>query len=166
MLCFAGIMASQSTYGVILGTVTDTSGAGVANAKVTIINTDENTSRELTTNSSGEFDGENLLPAHYQVIVKSEGFATYTATGLLLIARQTLRVDATLQVGQTQQSITVNESGAGVIATDSQVIQASFDPMALLNLPANIRANGNTSPYQLIQVLPGVQADSSANSRF
>ena len=163
LLCTAGTMTGQSTYGVILGTVTDSSGAGVANAKVTITNTDENTSRELTTNGGGDFDGENLLPAHYQVSVKSEGFSTYTATGLLLVARQTLRVDAILQVGQTQQSVTVNESGAGVIATDSQVIQASFDPKALLNLPANIRANGNTSPYQLIQVLPGVQADSSGN---
>src|SRR5689334_4601329 len=128
LLCMAGMMAGQSAYGVILGTVTDASGAGVAKVRVTITNTDENTSRELTTNSSGEFDRENLLPAHYQVSITSKGFATYTATGLLLVARQTLRVDATLQVGQTQQAITVNESGAGVIATDSQVIQASFDP--------------------------------------
>jgi len=80
-----------------------------------------------------------------------------------LIARQTLRVGATLQVGTTQQTVTVNDSEAGVIATDSQEIQASFDRRALLNLPANIRANGNTSPYQLIQILPGVQADESGN---
>ncbi len=156
-------LPAQSTFGAILGTITDPTGAGVANANVTITNTDENTSRELKTNGNGEYDGENLLPAHYKITVTSAGFSTYEATNLALIARQTLRVDAALQVGQTQQSVTVNGSEAGVIATDSQVIQASFDPQALLNLPANIRANGNTSPYQLIQVLPGVQADASSN---
>ncbi len=157
------VLNAQSTYGVIVGTVVDSSGAPVANASVTITNTDENTSRELKTNGSGDFDGENLLPAHYSVSVASAGFDTFNATGLMLIARQTLRVNATLQVGKTQQTVTVNDAEAGVIATDSQTIQATFDPKALLNLPANIRANGNTSPYQLIQILPGVQADDSGN---
>ena len=103
------------------------------------------------------------MPAHYSVSVASAGFDTFNATGLELISRQTLRVNVTLQIGKTQQTVTVNDAEAGVIATDSQTIQASFDPKALLNLPANIRANGNTSPYQLIQVLPGVQADDSGN---
>ncbi len=156
-------LLAQSTFGSILGTVTDVSGAPVADANVTITNTDDNTSRVVKTNGSGEYDGENLLPDHYRVTVSSAGFDTYNATDLLLAARQTLRIDAVLQVGKQQQTVTVDESQAGVIATDSQVIQANFDPKALLNLPANIRANGNTSPYQLIQVLPGVQADEQSN---
>ncbi len=154
---------AQSTYGAILGTVTDSSGAGIANATVTITNSDENTSRIVETNENGEFDGENLLPAHYTVTITSAGFDTYNATNLSLVARQILRVNATLQVGKEQQTVTVNDAEVGVIATDSQVIQATFAPKTLLNLPANIRANGNTSPYQLIQILPGVQADNSNN---
>ena len=61
------------------------------------------------------------------------------------------------------QSVVVEATDAGVIQTDSQVIQETFTPAQLLNLPANIRANGSTSPYQLIQVLPGVQSDGSGN---
>ena len=165
VLCLATAMVlpAQSTYGVILGTVKDATGAGVAHAKVTITNTDKNTTRELSTNGNGDYDGENILPGHYAVTVEDSGFDKFEATNLELVARQILRVDASLQVGQSQQTVTVNDAEAGVIATDSDVIQANFDPKALLNLPANIRANGNTSPYQLIQVLPGVQADDGGN---
>jgi Carboxypeptidase regulatory-like domain len=127
-------LSAQSTYGTILGTVKDSSGATVPDASVKITNVDENTIREVKTNSNGDYEAPNLLPAHYRVDVELSGFQTFNATDLSLIARQTLRVDATLQVGTTQQSVTVNESEAGVIATDTQTIQATFDRRALLNL--------------------------------
>lgn len=158
----AGLLA-QSTFGAIVGTVTDSSGASVPRASVKLTNTDENTTRETITGRDGAYAFLNQVPAHYQVAIAAPGFQTFTATDLLLVARQTLRVDATLQVGQASQTVSVDASEEGVIATDTQVIQAAFDPQALLNLPANVRANGNTSPYQLIQVLPGVQADDSGN---
>jgi Carboxypeptidase regulatory-like domain/TonB-dependent Receptor Plug Domain len=153
----------QSTYGAIIGTVKDRSGALVPGATVKITNTDENTTREVKTNGTGDYELLNVQPAHYTVSVTQNGFQTFAATDLVLVSRQTLRVDAALQVGQMSQAVTVESSEAGVIATDSQVIQETFNPQELLNLPANIRANGNTSPYQLIQVLPGVQADDSGN---
>jgi hypothetical protein len=142
-------LQGQSTYGTI------------ADASVKITNVDENTVREVKANRNGDYNAPNLLPAHYKIDITSSGFQNFNATDLSLIARQTLRVDATLQVGTTQQTVSVNDSEAGAIATDRQESQASFDRRALLNLPANIRANGNTSPYQLIQILPGVQADKS-----
>ena len=153
----------QSTYGAIIGTVKDTSGAVVANVSITVTNTDENTTREAHSNNNGNYELLNILPGHYTVTAAASGFETFTATELLLVARQTLRVDPELHVGQMSQAVTVESSEAGVIETDTQVIQETFDPQKLLNLPANIRANGNTSPYQLIQVLPGVQADDSGN---
>ena len=162
-LTFCGGALAQSTYGTVLGTVRDNSGAVIPGAAVKLTNTDENTSRTTTTNGSGDYEFLNSLPAHYEVTVRNAGFENFTATSLLLVARQTLRVDATLQVGQASQTVIVQATEAGVIATDTQAIQETFDPQALLNLPANIRANGNTSPYQLIQVLPGVQADDSSN---
>jgi len=154
---------AQSTFGAILGTVKDNSGAVVPKANVKAVNTDENTSHQATTNGNGDYEFLNIMPGHYTVEVTAQGFERFSATELSLVARQTLRVDAALQVGQMSQAVSVAASEVGVIATDSQVIQETFDPQALLNLPANIRANGNTSPYQLIQVLPGVQADDSSN---
>jgi hypothetical protein len=153
----------QSTFGSIIGTVKDASGAVVPGATVKIINTDENTTHPVKSNASGDYELLNVLPGHYSVTVSSSGFETFTATDVLLVARQTLRVDATLKLGQMSEVVTVESSEEGVIQTDTQVIQETFDPQQLLNLPANIRANGNTSPYQLIQVLPGVQSDDSGN---
>jgi hypothetical protein len=153
----------QSTYGAIIGTVKDTSGAVVGNVSIKVTNTDENESHEVKSKNNGDYELLNILPGHYRVTASASGFETFTATELLLVARQTLRVDPELHVGQMSQAVTVESSEAGVIETDTQVIQETFDPQKLLNLPANIRANGNTSPYQLIQVLPGVQADDSGN---
>ena len=121
-LCVMGglRLSAQSTYGTILGTVKDNSGALIPNAIVRIINTDENTTRVEKTNQSGDYNAQNLLPARYSIEVTSEGFQTFSATELLLVARQTLRVDATLQVGQMAQTVTVESSEAGVIATDTQ----------------------------------------------
>ena len=161
-LMLATWASAQSTFGVILGTVKDNSGATVPNAKITITNTDENTTRDVVSNSNGDFEAVNSKPGHYKVEATAAGFQTSTATGLLLVARQTLRVDVTLQLGQVSQSVTV-EAGAGVIATDTQTISSSINSGELMSLPANTRASDSTSPYNLIATLPGVQSDNSGN---
>src|ERR1700761_1849639 len=90
-LLFARPGLTQSTYGTILGTVKDSSGAAVANVEVPITNTDENSSRTVRTNGSGDYEASNSQPAHYEVRVTAPGFQTFTATGLTLAARQILR---------------------------------------------------------------------------
>jgi Carboxypeptidase regulatory-like domain len=153
----------QSTYGTILGSVKDPSGATISTATVMVTDTDENSIHSVHTNGNGDYQVPNLLPGHYRVEVTDPGFESFQATNLILTARQTLRVDVTLQISETQETVSVNSAEIGVITTDSQAIRETFTPDQLSNLPANIRANGNTSPYQLLQVLPGVQADSSGN---
>lgn len=168
MLCVAACLsivplAAQSTYGTILGSVKDSSGGALPNATISLTNVDKNETKRTATNSAGDYSLLNILPAHYSLSVEAKGFETFSATDILLVSRQTLRVDATLQVGQVSQTVTVNETEIGTIATDSQVIQETFTPQQLMNLPANVRAGGNTSPYNFLQVLPGVQADDSGN---
>jgi hypothetical protein len=159
-LCFAISAFSQSTFGTILGTVKDSSGAVVPNAKIKATNLDENTARETSTNASGDYSLLNILPARYSVTVTANGFETFVVMDLTLDARQTLRVDASLKIGQMSQVVSVESTSEGVIATDSQTIQASLDPQ---KMPVNVRAAGNTSPYNVIQALPGVQSDNSGN---
>lgn len=158
LLLFSRLEFAQSTLGTILGTVRDSSGAVVPNASVTIRNVDEGTSQQTATNDSGEYQILNEKPARYTVEVTHAGFQTKTVSELRLIARQELRVDVTLSVGQTSETVTV-QGTAGVITTDTQAISSSYGSLTLLNLPANTRANESTSPYLLISTLPGVQAD-------
>jgi len=154
---------AQSTFGTVLGSVKDNSGAIVPKATVRLTDTDENKSRETTTNGNGDYEFVNTKDGHYKLEVSSPGFQPYTATELQLVARQTLRIDVSLQVGQVSSAVEV-KAIAGVITTDTPTIQSNLDGNALLTLPGNVRGgNGSTSPYALIATLPGVQPDDSGN---
>ncbi|MDX2150056.1 MAG: carboxypeptidase-like regulatory domain-containing protein [Bryobacteraceae bacterium] len=156
-LCAVSLNA-QSTFGVILGTVTDASGAVVTKAAVRVTNAGESTSREAVTDANGNYEFQNLKPGQYRVAVTATGFQTFAATLVPLNARQTVRVDATLTVGEVSQSVEVT-SAAGIIATDTPVIASTLSVEKVASLPANVRAGGSTSPYNLIATLPGVQPD-------
>jgi hypothetical protein len=153
---------AQSTLGTILGTVFDASGAVVAGATVKVTDTDEGTSRTFQTDSKGNYEAVDAKPDHYSVEVSKDGFSTQVLPGLQLIARQTLRVDATLQVGARSQQVSV-VADAGVITTETMTVSSSYNSRMILELPGNYRANGSTSPYALIQALPGIQPDDSGN---
>jgi hypothetical protein len=91
------------------------------------------------------------------------GFETFTAKNLSLVARQTLRVDATLQVGQTSQVVTVEGSEEGVIATDSQVIQETFDPK---NLPVTSAPTRTQAPTISSRLCPVCRPMIATTSQF
>ncbi len=159
LLAFACLSTyAQSTFGVVLGEVKDSSGAVIRNAKVRLTNTAENNSREGASDANGNYEFQNVKAGIYQVAVSAPGFRSYNANGLTLVARQTLRVDASLQVGDTATTVEVT-STAGVIATDNPAISSTLTPEKVLNLPSNVRGSGSTSPYAMLQALPGVQAD-------
>ncbi|HEV2417362.1 MAG TPA: TonB-dependent receptor [Terriglobia bacterium] len=166
-LYFAGLpvaLRAQSTFGTVIGTVKDASGAIVPEATVVITNTDEGTARTVTSDASGNYELVDVKPGHYSVSVTKTGFQRSDVTGLVLSARQTLRADVSLPVGQITQSVTVNGSALGVIATDTPTVSSSFGHLEITNLPTNYRAspNGN-SPYYLLTVLPGIQSDNGGN---
>src|SRR5260370_4297212 len=66
--------SAQAVYGSIIGTVTDPSGAAVANVKVTVTSQTKNTSVEATTNESGNYSVTHLIPDVYSVRVEGQGF--------------------------------------------------------------------------------------------
>lgn len=156
------LLTAQSIQGSILGTVTDSTGAVVAGATVKITDTDTNVTRTVTTNSAGDYQLLNINAGHYQVTVSRSGFQTVVLNDLILTARQQLRADAKLPVGQVSQQVKVFAGNAGTITTDTPSIHSTLSAVAVRGLPANYRASSSgTSPLNIIQVLPGVQADNS-----
>lgn len=127
-------------------------------AVVKVINTDENTAREVISGSNGAFEAANAKPGNYRVEAVATGFQTFIATDLNLTARQTLRVDVQLKVGAVNESVTV-EGSSGVIATETQTVATTISGNQFSALPGNVRAADSTSPYNLIALLPGVQSD-------
>ncbi len=151
-------LAAQSTLGVVLGSVRDASGAVVAGASVKLTNIGENTSRDGTTNSNGDYEFQNVKAGQYELTVTLAGFRSFSARGFSVAARQTVRVDAALQVGDVTQTIEISSS-VGVIATDSPVVASTLSREKIISLPVNVRGGGTTSPYAIIAALPGVQPD-------
>src|ERR1700730_13422464 len=96
--------SAQSTFGVVLGTVKDSSGAIISGATVRLTNTGENTSHEAISDNAGNYDFQNVKPGSYSVTVTQKGFRSSTIRDIALEARQTIRVDATLQVGEVTQT--------------------------------------------------------------
>ncbi len=153
----------QSTQGAILGEVKDQTGSVVRGAAVAITDTDTGVTRNTVTNDAGDYQVLDLTEGHYTVEVKASGFTPEQLSQLTLVARQHLRADVSLKVG-TSQEVSVNAEGAGAINTESASIDATYSAIDVESLPANYRASQNgTSPLNLIQTLPGVQADTGAN---
>jgi hypothetical protein len=164
-LLFQPSSLAQSTQGTILGSVKDASGAVVPHAAVTLTDLDAGVTRTATTDSSGNYQFLDLTAGRYKVQIAASGFGEETIDNLNLGARQQLRADAAIKVGGVNQAVTVNAAAAGAIETETPSIAASYSAVDVQNLPANYRANqSGTSPLNLIQTLPGVQADSASNS--
>src|SRR5260370_32440830 len=93
-------LAAQEITGTILGTVTDSSGAVVPHAKVTVINTDRNTVLRTTQTDNNDYYAAPLLPiGRYAVTVAASGFKSFSKTDIELNVSDRLSVNAVLQPG-------------------------------------------------------------------
>src|SRR4051812_39719307 len=90
-LGFCSSAGAQSTFGSILGTVTDASGATVTKVKVTVRNIDEGVSGAAVSGAQGYYQFLDLQPGHYHVSVERPGFASQTTPEFALQARETRR---------------------------------------------------------------------------
>src|ERR1700740_3712873 len=89
----------QAVNATLLGTVTDSSGAAVANVKVTITETNTGINHTSETNESGNYVFPDLPPGTYTVSAEQTGFKRESRAGIDLIVNSTERVDLVLQPG-------------------------------------------------------------------
>ncbi|HTE91549.1 MAG TPA: carboxypeptidase regulatory-like domain-containing protein, partial [Terriglobales bacterium] len=160
--CLATPGLGQTIFGTILGTVADASGAVVPNVVIKVTNQGENISREVRSDAEGNYQAENLKEGLYTLTVQAQGFRELTVKDVRLTARQIVRTDLKLVVGGGSENVTV-EAHSELINTESQAISASFSSVEVLDLPANYRGAGSTSPYNLLAFLPGVTGDEGGN---
>ncbi|MEQ1883739.1 MAG: TonB-dependent receptor [Bryobacteraceae bacterium] len=133
----------------IVGTVTDNSGAVVANAKVTVKNTGTSLTRTQQTDTSGAYSFPLLPVGDYSVTVEIQGFKTFTNPKLTIATGDRARVDAQMQVGELTQTVEVAESGVAV-QTDSATVGGLVTSRAVQDLPVNGR-----NFIRLVQLAPG-----------
>jgi hypothetical protein len=143
----------QQAVGIIVGTVTDASGAAIPGATVTIANEGTGAARTMTAGAAGDFSFPQLAAGHYTLKVTKTGFQAYTQRGILLQVDQSETLHVTLTVGKVTQQVIVTAQGTGInliSATVSQVV----DQRRIVDLPLNGR-----DPLQLQFVMPGVTYD-------
>lgn len=119
------------------GKVVDPSGAPVAKANVTMTQTGTQVKRTAVTNDAGEFNVLALPPATYQVSVEAPGFKTYLQD-VTLLADQSGTLQIQLQLGQSQETITVQATST-LVNTVSPVISQVIDRARVVELPLNGR---------------------------
>lgn len=136
-LSFPNAMA-QTANGVISGSVTDSSGAAVAGAKITLTDQETNQSRGLVSNSAGIYEFRALPRGLYIVQAEAPGFKTEEIKGLQLTVAQTLQLDIRLEVGQVTESVTVEASAAQIQASEASLSQV-IDEKRVRELPINGR---------------------------
>src|SRR5258707_7896233 len=98
---------SQLVSATIVGSVTDASGAVVANAKITLTETNTGVDRASTSNASGNFTYPNLPPGRYRVTAEVAGFKKEIRDGINLDVDSTSRVDLKLTPGGVTETIQV-----------------------------------------------------------
>ncbi len=154
---------AQSTFGSIVGTVKDSSGALVPGASVRLTNLGTGAERTVITDQHGDYSFLNLNPGRYQVSVTASGFESTDFSDLDLQSRETKRVDATLKLGAASETVMVQGSSAGVITTDVSNLAETKTGRELTELPVAVysRSTGSTSPIDTLSTEPGVQVDDS-----
>lgn len=157
-------LLAQSTFGTIIGAVTDPSGAIVAGAKVEALNQATGETRSVNTDSSGEYQFLNVEPGHYTITVTVPQFAVTKDENVVVLARDTARSDLRLQVAGSTQSVVVVE-GQSLVSEDLTV-STSRSGGDISSLPLNFRATNAPSPIETAALTPGVNQDQNGNLTF
>jgi len=141
---------AQTDTGRILGTVFDQTGAVVPGVSVTVMDVDRGTTRALTANEAGEYLAPNLLPGTYVVRASLPGFKNVERRNVGLEVAKDVRIDFSLQPGDTETLVTINEEVA-LVDTTSAVLGGTLSNAAINDLPLNGR-----NFMGLLQLRPGV----------
>ena len=141
----------QAVYGSIFGTVTDPSGAAVANAKVTVTSSTKATSVEATSNESGNYSVTHLIPDTYNVRIEGAGFKGLANKNVTVSADSSVRLDGQFEVGGTQETVEVTAE-APQLKTDRADVATIFNDKAVEDLPLF-----NRNFTALVLASPGAQ---------
>ena len=153
LLCsfFAASSApGQTSFGRISGTVTDSSGALIPAASVTVRNVDTQAIRTVRGDDKGFYVATELPIGNYTVSVSQSGFRPQEKTGLNLVADGRLTADFALDVGSVTESVEVTATAGETLNTVSGELSRVIDTKQVQNLALNGR-----NYIQLMTLVPG-----------
>jgi hypothetical protein len=154
----AAVAVAQYGSGVLLGTVTDASGAVVAGAEVSVRNVGTNETRQIRTAEDGNYQFNALPAGDYVLTVTSPSFKQARVENLTLRVNSQLRADVSLQVGAVSESVDVT-AAAPQLQTNTAAVGTVVENRTVRELPFN-----NRNFYDLVALTPGVVKVRGASS--
>src|SRR6266550_3155441 len=144
------------------GTVMDPSGGVIADAELALTSQATGFEAKAVSNERGEYTFRNLTPGTYDLKVTKTGFQNYVQKDIVLTINQFGRADATLKVGATSETVTV-EGENTLINYDNGTLQGGADPETIKDLPLVVEGKPRSSAA-LAVLLPGITTGSSSEA--
>ena len=156
LILAAPSLLSQAHRAIILGQVTDTTGAPVAGAEVRVIQKSTNVSRVTRTNETGSYEVPGLLPDLYRVEASQPGFKTAIVNDINVTSGRRVEVPLVIPVGEVKEQVTVTAEGQ-ILDTVSADVNTVVDARKIIDLPI-----GQGHATYLFLMAPGADSASSA----
>jgi len=156
--CMGNPVSAQVTTSSILGSITDTAGAAIQSAAISVRDVDRNLTKKVNSNELGIYRVDFLAPGNYTVSVSAPGFKTSVHSGISLSAGVPATINVELSPGAVTESVQVT-SAAPIVETSNAEIGTTVDPQDFTELPLV-----NRNPYTLLDLTPGVQSNTVAQS--
>lgn len=152
-LAGSGVSFAQTgTTATLSGSVTDSTGAALSGAAITIHNVDTGSDRTAVSSESGSYTVSQLPPGHYTLTVAQSGFKSFQQQNITLVIGQIAEIDPHLEIGAQQEQVTVT-SGAPPIQTEDSSVGLVIDAATITDTPLN----GRLGITGLLALAPGVQ---------
>lgn len=158
LLCFSGVAMAQLTTATMVGSVTDSTGAVIPHATITVTQIDTNFTRTVTSKDDGSFRDEFLPIGPYNISVSAPGFKTLQRQGVVLSVMQEANLTLVLQNGEATETVNVT-SAVPLINLSDATLGRTVSNVEIENLPLVGR-----DTYQLLSLTPGVQHNANTNS--
>ncbi|MBI3472066.1 MAG: carboxypeptidase regulatory-like domain-containing protein [Candidatus Solibacter usitatus] len=159
LLSLALAIFAQGPSGQITGTISDSTGAIVAGAKIALTHPATNSTRNAISNTSGIYDLPALPPGTYNLKIEMTGFKSEVRNDIELQVGQVARIDFTLQVGNVSEVVEV-AGGAPVLETETTSVGTVIENRRIVELPLNGR-----NYLQLASLIPGATTNGPASSQ-
>jgi hypothetical protein len=134
----------------IVGMVSDSSGAVMSGAEITVLNTDTGAVRTVNSGGMGAYAVTNLPIGKYRIEIKKQKFTQFRVSDITLTVDQALTVNATLKPGAVTESVEVNAANLPPVDLESPQISNLVEQRQMVSLPLITR-----NPYQLVLLSPG-----------
>ena len=162
VLLFGESAFAQTDRGSISGIVVDQTGAQIPDVKVVATRAETQAVYQTTTTSTGSYVLPSLQVGTYTLTFEAKGFQKSVENGIILHTVEELRINATLEIGASTETVTVT-SAAPMMQADSAQVSDTVTTKTVESIPLNYAGNGVQNPTNFASLQPGATAGGGGN---